>query len=108
MITLGSERVKGKGLTLHHELSPYHTACFQQSTISYCMSLCSKQFCLFLSGSVPSCMSGIDTRDLTKRIREKGTLAAKLVVNGTDPASVPFEDPNKRNLAAEVSCKVSA
>ena len=34
-------------------------------------------------------------------------LVGKVVVDGTDPASVPFEDPNKRNLAAEVSCKVS-
>ncbi|HIH42398.1 TPA: glutamine-hydrolyzing carbamoyl-phosphate synthase small subunit [Candidatus Woesearchaeota archaeon] len=44
----------------------------------------------------------IDTRALTKKIREKGVMLGKIVVNNND---IPFDDPNKRNLAAEVSCK---
>ncbi|CAH1253587.1 CAD [Branchiostoma lanceolatum] len=44
----------------------------------------------------------IDTRALTKKIREKGTMLGKVVVGGDD---VPFEDPNLRNLVAEVSYK---
>jgi carbamoyl-phosphate synthase/aspartate carbamoyltransferase/dihydroorotase len=48
---------------------------------------------------------GVDTRMLTQKIREKGTLLGKLIVNEDDPQSIPFEDPNDRNLVAEVSVK---
>ena len=48
--------------------------------------------------SVPA-IRGIDTRALTKRIREKGTMLGRIVHDD----AVPFEDPNKRNLVAEVS-----
>jgi len=44
---------------------------------------------------------GIDTRALTKRLREKGTMPGKIIF---DPANdIPFDDPNRRNLVAEVS-----
>ncbi len=43
---------------------------------------------------------GIDTRALTKKLREKGTMLGKIVAEGED---IEFTDPNKRNLAAEVS-----
>ena len=49
---------------------------------------------------------GIDTRALTKKIREKGTILGKVVIEGVDSESVQFDDPNKRNLVAEVSSKV--
>jgi len=45
---------------------------------------------------------GIDTRELTKKLREKGTMMGKIVCADED---VEFEDPNKRNLVAEVSVK---
>lgn len=44
---------------------------------------------------------GIDTRELTKILREKGTMLGKLIVTN----SVKMDDPNKRNLVKEVSCK---
>lgn len=44
---------------------------------------------------------GIDTRALTKKLREKGVMLGKVVVDN----DLEFDDPNKRNLAAEVSCK---
>ena len=45
---------------------------------------------------------GIDTRQLTKIIRERGVMLGKIVVEGNaEPAA--FDDPNLRNLAAEVS-----
>ncbi|XP_067841372.1 CAD protein [Heptranchias perlo] len=50
-------------------------------------------------------LEGIDTRSLTKKIREKGTLLGKLVMDGTDENSLPYEDPNKRHLVKEVSIK---
>jgi len=45
---------------------------------------------------------GIDTRMLTRRLREKGTMLGKIVMEGSVD-NLQFEDPNKRNLAAEVS-----
>jgi len=49
--------------------------------------------------SIPG-IFGIDTRALTKKLREKGTMLGKIVYG---KENMPFEDPNKRNLAAEVS-----
>jgi carbamoyl-phosphate synthase small subunit len=45
---------------------------------------------------------GIDTRALTKRIREKGAMLGKLEPEGT---SIDFFDPNKINLVSEVSTR---
>ncbi|XP_043188105.1 CAD protein-like [Amphibalanus amphitrite] len=50
-------------------------------------------------------ITGIDTRQLTKQLREKGTMLGKIVPEGTEPASVPQDDPSTRNLVAEVSVK---
>jgi len=44
---------------------------------------------------------GIDTRALTKRLREKGTMLAAIIYDDKD--NPDFDDPNQRNLAAEVS-----
>jgi len=45
---------------------------------------------------------GIDTRALTKRIREKGSMPGKLEPDGTE---VEFCDPNKSNLVEKVSTR---
>lgn len=45
---------------------------------------------------------GIDTRALTKLLREKGSMLGKIVVEGTP--DVDFYDPNVENLVAKVSC----
>ena len=45
-------------------------------------------------------ISGIDTRALTKILREKGTMLGKIVYAKKD---VPLYDPNKDNLVAQVS-----
>ena len=42
----------------------------------------------------------IDTRELTKKLREKGTMLGK-ISNGNK--KIDFDDPNKRNLVSEVS-----
>lgn len=49
---------------------------------------------------------GVDTRGLTKKIREKGTMLGKLVVEGTAASDIPFDNPDTRNLVKEVSMKV--
>ncbi|XP_015605089.1 CAD protein [Cephus cinctus] len=51
----------------------------------------------------------IDTRALTKIIREKGSILGRIVYNQLPPTTVPTDlqisDPNLRNLVAEVSHK---
>jgi len=46
---------------------------------------------------------GVDTRMLTKILREKGTMLGKIVFDAS--RDVKIEDPNKRNLVSEVSVK---
>lgn len=45
---------------------------------------------------------GVDTRALTKKLRECGSMLGKIVFDDED---IPFYDPNKDNLVAEVSIK---
>ena len=45
---------------------------------------------------------GVDTRELTKKLREKGTLLGRIVYSGEN---ISLEDPNERNLVSEVSIK---
>jgi hypothetical protein len=40
-------------------------------------------------------ITGIDTRALTKNLREHGCMLGKVVMEGTNPATVPLEDPNQ-------------
>ncbi len=46
-------------------------------------------------------LTGVDTRALTKKIREKGVMLGKIVID----SDLPFKDPNDSNLVAEVSVK---
>ncbi|KAI2652165.1 CAD protein [Labeo rohita] len=50
-------------------------------------------------------LEGVDTRSLTKKIREKGTMLGKIVVEGTSANDIPFDNPDTRNLVKEVSMK---
>jgi carbamoyl-phosphate synthase small subunit len=45
---------------------------------------------------------GIDTRKLTRKLREEGTMLGKIIIDGTD---INFEDPNQKDLVGEVSIK---
>jgi len=47
-------------------------------------------------------IAGIDTRALTRKIREQGVMSGKIVI---DNAAVPFSHPNQDNLVKEVSPK---
>lgn len=46
---------------------------------------------------------GIDTRALTKILREKGSMLGKIVVEGTEEPE--WYDPNVENLVAKTSCR---
>jgi carbamoyl-phosphate synthase small subunit len=47
-------------------------------------------------------LSGIDTRALTKKLREKGVMLGKIIIEDQE---LDFYDPNQENLAANVSLK---
>ena len=47
---------------------------------------------------------GIDTRMITKMVRDEGTVLGKIHF---DNQHIDFDDPNTRNLIAEVSTKVN-
>ncbi|MDR2528304.1 MAG: glutamine-hydrolyzing carbamoyl-phosphate synthase small subunit [Synergistaceae bacterium] len=46
---------------------------------------------------------GVDTRELTKFLRERGAMNGKIVFDLLD--EIAFDDPSRRNLVAEASCK---
>ncbi|XP_068154549.1 multifunctional protein r [Drosophila tropicalis] len=53
-------------------------------------------------------ISGVDTRALTKKLRENGSLLGRIVYGDVSPSAVKkleFVDPNAKNLAKEVSIK---
>ncbi len=53
------------------------------------------------SQKIPA-ITGVDTRELTRIVREKGTMMGKLVFPGED---IPFVNPDDENQVAKVSCK---
>lgn len=46
---------------------------------------------------------GIDTRALTRKLRDKGTMLGKIITEDEPEVFGEIDDPNKRNLAAEVT-----
>ncbi|XP_073671315.1 multifunctional protein CAD-like isoform X2 [Paramisgurnus dabryanus] len=48
-------------------------------------------------------LEGVDTRHLTKKIRERGTMLGKLVMEGASATDISFDNPGSRNLVREVS-----
>ncbi len=48
---------------------------------------------------------GVDTRQITKIIREQGVMLGKITNDELGITNNEFEDPNKENLVAKVSCK---
>ena len=48
----------------------------------------------------------MDTREIPKKIRENGTMLGKIVQEKDNADNIAFENPNERNLVAEVSLKV--
>lgn len=46
---------------------------------------------------------GIDTRALTKKLRESGSMLGKITIEGC--GDTEFKDPNDENLVSKVSCK---
>uniref|UniRef100_A0A5S6QNK9 Carbamoyl phosphate synthase arginine-specific large chain n=1 Tax=Trichuris muris TaxID=70415 RepID=A0A5S6QNK9_TRIMR len=57
----------------------------------------------WLEANGVTCLAGIDTRTLTKILRENGSMAGKIVVEFDDPTAYNFFDLNDQNLVKYVS-----
>uniref|UniRef100_A0A7E5A1Q8 Carbamoyl phosphate synthase arginine-specific large chain n=1 Tax=Panagrellus redivivus TaxID=6233 RepID=A0A7E5A1Q8_PANRE len=62
-----------------------------------------KSLSTWLSEQGVPILAGVDTRALTKHIREKGSMSAKLVIEADDPETIEFVDINTENLVQQVS-----
>ena len=68
---------------------------------NYSHSTAKKSLASWLKESGVPAMTGVDTRALTKRLREHGVLLGQLVQN--ERLTKSFMDPNEENLVAKVS-----
>lgn len=48
---------------------------------------------------------GIDTRALTKHLRDRGSMLAKILIGDSPDDAVDWYDPNEENLVAATSCR---
>jgi len=98
------EEAPGIGLSSHFESERIHVKALVVSSLSGPFSHWSAEDSLqgwMARNGVPG-ISGIDTRALTRRLRVKGCMLGRVVVGSSD---VPWDDPNQRNLVAEVSIR---
>ncbi|MEM8835739.1 MAG: glutamine-hydrolyzing carbamoyl-phosphate synthase small subunit [Planctomycetota bacterium] len=88
--TLESDRIWVKGLVVA-DYSPWHSHWTSRGSLGE-----------WLDDEGITGVTGIDTRALTKRLREHGSMLGKIVV---DEADCDFDDPNIENLATRVSVR---
>ncbi|KAI8869908.1 carbamoyl-phosphate synth [Ramicandelaber brevisporus] len=100
-----TDAVTGVRLPANFESTKIHAAALVvgQYTAEFSHYLATSSLGAWLKREGIPGIGGIDTRALTKHIREKGALLGKIVLEGTDPSTVDFEDPNERNLVAAVA-----
>ena len=83
-----SDSIKVKGYAVHTLSEPSHWS--SKKSLNEWLS----------EGKIPG-IYGIDTRALTQKIRTKGTMLGKLIID----REIRFYDPNKDNLVEKVSTK---
>jgi carbamoyl-phosphate synthase small subunit len=99
------------GLPKYFESSQIHVAGLIVSSYSWQHShwAAQKSLSKWLTDNNVPAMYGVDTRALTKRLREHGSILGRMIVNPPrieeSVSSEMFDDPNTRNLVAEVSTK---
>ena len=91
------------GLSKHFESDRIHVSGLIVSDYSFFHNHWNAERSLsdWLIGQEIPALFGIDTRALTKRLREKGTMLGKIVFD----EDVPFYDPGQDNLVKQVSIK---
>jgi len=104
-----TESLDKYGLPMHFESDEIHVAAYLVSDYShfYCHWEATQSLGEWLTKQKVPAIYGLDTRMLTKKIRDHGALRARIefeqdcVVEAG--SAVTFEDPNQRHLVAEVS-----
>lgn len=98
-------REEENGLSRFHESEQIHVEALVVSDYSFEYSHWNAAMSLadWLKEEKVAGIYGIDTRELTKRLREHGSMKGKIVIEGGD--DIEFVDPNLSNLVAKVSCK---
>lgn len=91
-----SNKIQVKGVIITH----------QSNSVSHWLAKFS--FADWLKENKIPGLSGIDTRFLTQKLRQKGTMLGKIIKAKSPKLKIKsnkFYDPNKENLVAKVSCK---
>jgi carbamoyl-phosphate synthase small subunit len=96
------DRVEENGMLRNFESDKLQVSGLIVSDYSFAFSHwnASKSLADWLKSEKVPGICGIDTRSLTKRLRERGTMPGKIVF---DDADFPFYNPNAENLVAKVS-----
>lgn len=96
------ENVIEHGLLQHFESDRIHAAglIISDYSVKYNHWNASKSLGNWLKEHQIPALFGLDTRRLTKILRDKGTMLAKIIIANEE---VEFVDPSQRNLVAEVS-----
>ncbi|MEM1165928.1 MAG: glutamine-hydrolyzing carbamoyl-phosphate synthase small subunit [Planctomycetota bacterium] len=89
-ITFESDRIHASALIVN-DYSEHHSHWHAQRSLAQWLA----------DEGVPG-IQGIDTRSLTMRLREHGSMLGRIEIDGAENPR-GFEDPNVRNLVAEVS-----
>lgn len=94
------------GLPKYFEGREIHVAALivTDYSVEYSHWNAAKSLSQWLKESGVPALYGVDTRRLTKRIRDSGAQLGKILFN-VDPQDIPFDDPNQRHLVREVSIK---
>lgn len=95
----------GRGLSLNYESEKIHVEALVVADYSrdYSHWKADRSLADWLEDEGVPAVTGIDTRALTKVLREHGSMKGKVIIEGCDePAWV---DPNADNLVARVSCR---
>ena len=105
IMTLTYPLVGNYGVPEHFESSRIQATALVVSELAleYSHSSAVKSLPRWLEEEGIPCISGVDTRALTRRLRTKGCMLGKIVAGEDAPEAVPFYDPNRDNLVAAVS-----
>ena len=96
---------EANGLSSYYESSHIHVRALVVSDYSeqYSHWLANRSLSQWLKEEKIAAIEGIDTRELTKILREHGSMPGKIIFEGQD--DIPIEDPNLVNQVAIVSTK---
>lgn len=99
------DKVDEKGIALHYESERIQATALIVSDFSFQYSHWNavKSLSDWLKENKTPAIYGIDTRELTKIVREKGTMLGKLVF--PDEQDIPFQNPDDENQVEKASCK---